>query len=54
MPGHFAEFIRNRNSPGVIVIPKDVPIGVAVEELSLICGASQAEEWHNRLVWIPL
>jgi len=38
----------------VIVVPRNIPVGVAVEELLLIWAASQAEEWRNRLVWIPL
>ena len=54
MPGHFERFVASRTSPGVIVIPKDVSIGIVVEELALIGAASQAEEWHNRLVWVPL
>ena len=54
MPRHFIQFIAGRTSAGVIVIPKDTPIGIAVEELLLIWAASQAEEWHNRLMWIPL
>lgn len=53
MPSHFAQFIAGRTSAGVIVVPKDIPVGV-VEELLLIWAASQAEEWHNRLFWIPL
>lgn len=54
MPSHFAQFIAGRTSAGVIMVPKDIPVGVAVEELLLIWAASQAEEWHNRLLWIPL
>jgi len=54
MPSHFAQFTAGGTSAGVIVVPKDIAIGVAVEELLLIWAASQAEEWHNRLVWIPL
>ena len=54
MPRHFSRFIASRTSPGVIVVSKDVPIGIAVEELSLIWAASEAGEWRNRLAWIPL
>ena len=54
MPSHFARFIAGRTSAGVIVVPRNIPVGVAVEELLLIWAASQAEEWRNRLVWIPL
>ncbi len=53
MPGHFAEFTTNQISPGVIITPK-FQIGVAIEELLLIWADSEAEEWYNRLVWIPL
>jgi len=31
-----------------------LPIGIAIEELGLIWSASEAEEWLDRLVWIPL
>jgi hypothetical protein len=31
-----------------------VSIGEAVEELVLIWGASEAEEWQNRILKIPL
>jgi len=54
MPRHYRDFIANRTSPGVIIVPKDIPIRTAVEELMLIWVASQAEEWHNRLLWLPL
>ena len=35
MPHHFAEFIAGRSSPGVIIVPQDMPIGQAVQELYL-------------------
>ena len=54
MPSHFAQFIAGRTSAGVIVVPKNISLGIAVEELLLIWAASQAEEWHNRMVWIPM
>jgi hypothetical protein len=54
MPGHFAAFVTSRNSPGVIIVSQETSLGVAIEELLLIWAASQAEEWRNRLVWVPL
>src|SRR5882724_7609545 len=48
MPGLFAEFIRNRTTPGVFVIGKHVFIRDAVEEILLIWAVSDAEEWRNR------
>ena len=47
MPGHFWQFIVNRTSPGLIVVPKDLPVRLAVEELLLIWSATQAEERSN-------
>jgi hypothetical protein len=54
MPGHFQRFVSRSQSPGVILLRARVPIAVAIEELLLIWAASEAEEWINRLVWIPL
>lgn len=54
MPAHFARFVTEARSPGVIVLREAIPIATAIEELMLIWNASEAEEWTNRLVWIPL
>jgi predicted nuclease of predicted toxin-antitoxin system len=52
---HFADFLQVRgSSPGLIVVPQYLPIGRAVQELLLIWDASDAEEWRNRMVTIPL
>jgi len=54
MPGHFARYISGGPSPGVILLRAAIPIGTAIEELALIWNASDAEEWIDRLIWIPL
>jgi hypothetical protein len=54
MPGHFRSFVTDAKSPGVVLLRGGVSIAAAVEELALIWCASEAEEWTNRLVWIPL
>lgn len=54
MPGHFANYVNATSSPGVIILREAIPIATAIEELVLIWAASEAEEWINRLVWIPL
>jgi len=54
MPGHFARYAAVESSPGIILLREATPIPAAVEELLLIWTASEAEEWINRLVWIPL
>lgn len=54
MPGHFAEFIAHTSSPGLLLIPQHLPVAAAVEDLLLIWGASEAEEWVNRIRYLPL
>jgi hypothetical protein len=54
MPRYFREFVSQTPSPGLIVVPQTLALGRAVDDLALIWGASQAEEWTNRLVFFPL
>jgi hypothetical protein len=35
MPGHFGEFIKHRNSPGVFIVSGKLPVGRAAEWLAL-------------------
>ena len=53
MPLHFANFIARQNSPGIILIPQNLPIKLAIEELALIWGASEAAEYANLITWLP-
>jgi predicted nuclease of predicted toxin-antitoxin system len=54
MPLHFTRYMARAQSPGVILLRQAIPISTAIEELALIWSASEAAEWINRLVWIPL
>ena len=54
MPRHFADFIVNEKSPGVVIIAQKVSVSAAIEELLLIWSASDAEEWINLIVDLPL
>lgn len=54
MPHHFAAFIAERASPGVIIVPQHMPVGVAISELYLAWKASEAEEWVNCILRLPL
>jgi hypothetical protein len=54
MPSHFVRFRADAQSPGVILLREAVPIAIAIEELIVIWSASDADQWFNRLVWIPL
>jgi Domain of unknown function (DUF5615) len=54
MPRHFEAFLKERSSPGVILLRGGISIGSGIDEIALIWHASDAEEWLNRLIWIPL
>ena len=53
MPRHFAEFIATQTSGGVLVV-QNSPIFQVVDDLILIWAATDAEEWTNRIIAIPL
>lgn len=40
--------------PGVIEIPETVPMSVVIDELILIAGASDPEEWKDTVRYLPL
>jgi hypothetical protein len=55
LPKHFGHFVATgQDSSGVFLIPQSLPLSRAIDELVLIWSASEAEEWHNLLVWLPL
>lgn len=54
MPHHFAAHIGSQSSPGVIVVPHHMSVGIAVQELYLAWTASDAQEWQNRILRLPL
>lgn len=54
MPRHFADFIAHTPSPGLLFIPQHLSVAAAVEDLLLIWFASEAEEWVNRIRYLPL
>jgi len=55
MPRHFGEFVQARgSSPGVFLVQQSASVGEVIEELLLIWAASDAEEWEDRILNIPL
>jgi hypothetical protein len=53
MPGHFYRFLQIRESPGLILIPQLMPIGLAIEELHIAWACTEAEEFRNRTFYLP-
>jgi hypothetical protein len=54
MPHWFDECVAKRASAGLILVPRNVPIRDAIEELLLIWHATEAEEWINSIEWLRL
>lgn len=54
MPGHFLAFVAGQLCPGLILVPKTMAIGDAIEDLLLIWHASEADEWINQMRRLPL
>lgn len=54
MPRYFSEFIATGTSPGVLIVPQHVSVASVVEDLILIWLATEAEEWIDRICYLPL
>jgi hypothetical protein len=54
MVAHFVRFVEGRSSPGLIIVPGDLEIGLAIEDLLVVWAASESEEWSNRVEFLPL
>src|SRR5258708_882989 len=54
MVAHFERFIESRSSPGLVIVPQDLDIGSAIEDLLVMWAASESEEWQNRVGYLPL
>jgi hypothetical protein len=39
---------------GIIEVSRDVPIGVAIEDILLLAECSLDEEWKNQILYLPL
>lgn len=53
MPEHFNAFVASHQSPGLILMPRGIAIGEAIEGLLFAWLAWTAEEMMNQLRWLP-
>jgi predicted nuclease of predicted toxin-antitoxin system len=54
MPKYFAEFAMNQASGGVIIVLQSLPISEVINNLIKIWQTSEAEDWINRIAYLPL
>ena len=40
--------------PGVVIVPKELGVGSAIEELAILLACSQPEEFPSRVIHLPL
>lgn len=40
--------------PGVIIIPKLLPIGIAIEELVTVIECDEPDDLNNQVTYLPL
>jgi hypothetical protein len=55
MSRHFRDLLdAGKSAPGVFILPQQrSAIGEVIEWLILVGTASQAEEWRNRIAYLP-
>ena len=53
MPENFARFIETQSSPGVVLIPQELPYHDAIERLIRLWATTEADDWHNVLFFLP-
>ena len=55
MPQHLSDHLSaGHHIPGIFTINLEVPMGKIIEELLLIAGASDADEYIDQITYIPL
>jgi hypothetical protein len=54
MPHWFGRRVEERSCAGLILVPENVPIRDAIEDLLMIWHVTEAEEWTDRVEWLPL
>lgn len=54
MPRHFGEFLQAQRGPGLLVVPQHLALRQVADDLILIWTATEAEEWVNRIAFLPI
>ena len=54
MPHHFARFLESGRNPGLVIVSQRAHIGTVIDDLVLVWSATEADDWVNQLVAVPL
>lgn len=54
MPRYFAEFVVSQTSAGVIIVLQSLSISEAINGLINIWQITEAEDWVNRIAYLPI
>ena len=54
MPYHFAQFIKESTSSGVIIVSQQISVYQFVEDIILIWSATEMDDWTNRIASLPI
>ena len=54
VPRWFDQRVEERSCAGLILVTDRIPIRDVIEDLLMIWHLTEAEEWRNRLEWLPL
>jgi hypothetical protein len=50
----YKKILNGEKMFGLIVVPQNMPIGVAIDELEIITTCSKENEFENRIEYLPL
>jgi hypothetical protein len=53
MPTHFADFLANHTSPGLVIAPQRLRVNAVVEDVLKMWNETELEEWENRIIILP-
>lgn len=54
MTAAFYEFVATASSPGLNIVPQRLDPGTAIDDLQLMWEASNADEYRDYIIWLPL
>jgi hypothetical protein len=53
MPAALAQYLRGGHSPGVLLVPQLSAVVDTIEQLVMIWELSEADEWQDRICYLP-